>query len=542
MNRFADTVIYGNFYTVDAKNPKAQAAAIKNGIFTYVGDADGAKSFVGEGTKEEFYNDGLILPGFVDGHAHGNLGGSKALLMCKLNDCKTLEEIRERLKKFIAEHPEMDKIQGMGWNEVFFDKGGPTAAMIDDLTDKPVAMIDYGHHSFWLNSAAMKLKNITKDTPDIADGVIVRDAEGNPTGCFHEGTKIYFEDLLYHFTVDQYKEALLFYQDFFLSCGITMTFDPMVNYDYGSENVMEAYHQLDAEGKLKIHVHGGYQVFVDKNPVTDVEHAIKLRDKFKGNKFAVDHIKILLDGVIDTRTAYLCEPYSDKDDNYRGMLRFDLDTLTETVKKSNELDIIMHIHTIGDGAVNFALNAFEKAQSTPDNRNALTHLQLVNPADIDRMAKLGVIAVTNPYWFFKYDTVHRQTVSFVGEERAEKQYPMKSFFDKGIIASQASDYPVTPEPNPLISIQLGVNRQVPGMPNSLLGGNERVTVEQMIKAATFNGAYQFKCENTLGSITVGKKADMVVLDSDITACDSEKIADAQVLRTMIDGEWVYTRA
>lgn len=542
MNKFADTVIYGNFYTVDAKNPKAQAAAIKNGIFTYVGDADGAKSFVGEGTKEEFYNDGLILPGFVDGHAHGNLGGSKALLMCKLNDCKTLEEIRERLKKFIAEHPEMDKIQGMGWNEVFFDKGGPTAAMIDDLTDKPVAMIDYGHHSFWLNSAAMKLKNITKDTPDIADGVIVRDAEGNPTGCFHEGTKIYFEDLLYHFTVDQYKEALLFYQDFFLSCGITMTFDPMVNYDYGSENVMEAYHQLDAEGKLKIHVHGGYQVFVDKNPVTDVEHAIKLRDKFKGNKFAVDHIKILLDGVIDTRTAYLCEPYSDKDDNYRGMLRFDLDTLTETVKKSNELDIIMHIHTIGDGAVNFALNAFEKAQSTPDNRNALTHLQLVNPADIDRMAKLGVIAVTNPYWFFKYDTVHRQTVSFVGEERAEKQYPMKSFFDKGIIASQASDYPVTPEPNPLISIQLGVNRQVPGMPNSLLGGNERVTVEQMIKAATFNGAYQFKCENTLGSITVGKKADMVVLDSDITACDSEKIADAQVLRTMIDGEWVYTRA
>lgn len=118
---------------------------------------------------------------------------------------------------------------------------------------------------------------------------------------------------------------------------------------------------------------------------------------------------------------------------------------------------------------------------------------------------------------------------------------MKSFFDKGVIASQASDYPVTPEPNPLISIQLGVNRQFPGMPNSLLGGNERVTVEQMIKAATFNGAYQFKCENTLGSITVGKKADMVVLDSDITACESEKIAEAKVLRTMIDGEWVYTR-
>ena len=542
MSNFADKVIYGNFYTVDAQNPKAQAAAIKNGIFTYVGDAHGAKSFVGEGTKEEFYNDGLILPGFVDGHAHGNLGGSKMLLMCKLNDCKTLEEIRERLKKFIAEHPDMDKIQGMGWNDADFGVSGPTAAMIDDLTDKPVVMIDSGHHSYWLNSAAMKIKNITKDTPDIADGVIVRDENGNPTGCFREGTKIYFDDLLYHFTVEEYKQALLAYQKSFLELGITATFDPMVNYDYGYETVMEAYHQLDAENKLKLRVHGGYQVFVDKNPVADVENAIKCREKFKGDRFSVDHIKILLDGVIESMTAYLNEPYSNRNDGYRGMIRFDLETLTETIKKSNELDITMHIHTIGDGAIDFALKAMEKAHTTPDNRNALTHLQIVDPSDIDRMAKLGVVAVTNPYWFFKYDTVHRQTVSFVGEERAEKQYPMKSFFDKGIIASQASDYPVTQVPNPLISIQLGVNRQFPGMPNSLLGGNERVTVEQMIKAATFNGAYQFKCENTLGSITVGKKADMVVLDSDITACESEKIAEAKVLRTMIDGEWVYTRA
>ena len=388
----------------------------------------------------------------------------------------------------------------------------------------------------------MKIKNITKDTPDIDDGVIVRDENGNPTGCFREGTKIYFDDLLYHFTVEEYKQALLAYQKSFLELGITATFDPMVNYDYGYETVMEAYHQLDAENKLKLRVHGGYQVFVDKNPVADVENAIKCREKFKGDRFSVDHIKILLDGVIESMTAYLNEPYSNRNDGYRGMIRFDLDTLTETIKKSNELDITMHIHTIGDGAIDFALKAMEKAHTTPDNRNALTHLQIVDPSDIDRMAKLGVVAVTNPYWFFKYDTVHRQTVSFVGEERAEKQYPMKSFFDKGIIASQASDYPVTQVPNPLISIQLGVNRQFPGMPNSLLGGNERVTVEQMIKAATFNGAYQFKCENTLGSITVGKKADMVVLDSDITACESEKIAEAKVLRTMIDGEWVYTRA
>ena len=541
MKKFAEKIIYGDFYTVDEKNPKAQAVAIQDGIFTYVGDAAGAKAFVGENTKEERFEGGLILPGFVDGHAHGNLGGSKMLLMCKLNDCKNLDEIRARLKDFIAANPEMDCIQGMGWNDADFGTSGPTAAMIDDLTDKPVSMIDYGHHSYWLNSAAMKLKNITKDTPDVADGVIVRDAEGNPTGCFREGAKIYFEDFIYHFSVDQYKKAILCYQDSFLALGLTTIFDPMVNLDYGWENVMEAYHQLDAEGKLKLHVHGGYQVFVDKNPVADVEHVAKLRDKFKGNRFAVDHIKVLLDGVIESRTAYLNEPYSDSTDGYRGMLRFDLDSLTATVKKSHEQNFTIHIHTIGDGAIDFALNAFEKAQTIPAQRAALTHLQIVNPADIDRMAKLGVVAVTNPYWFVKEDSAYPQTVSFVGEKRAEHQYPMKSFFDKGIVVTQGSDYPVTQVPNPLESIQLAIMRQISGKSETLLYGTERVTVEQMIKATTLNGAYQFKCENTLGSITVGKQADIVVLDSDITACASEKITDAKVLGTMIGGEWVYNR-
>ena len=540
MQNFANTVIYGNFYTVDKKHPKAEAVAIKGGKFVYVGDAAGAKDFVGEGTKEERYENGLILPGLVDGHAHGNLGGSKMLLMCQLNDCKTVDAIRARLKDFIEKNPEMNKIQGIGWDDATFGVEGPKAEMIDDLTDKPVMLIDYGHHSYWLNSSAMKFKNITKDTPDVADGIIIRDAEGNPTGCFREGAKIYFEDLVYHFTVEEYKKALLAYQDVFLSLGLTMTFDPMVNMDYGYENVMEAYHQLDAEGKLKLHVHGGYQVFVDRNPLPDVEHAVKLREKFKGNKFAVDHIKILLDGVIESRTAYLNEPYVDKDDNYHGMLRFDFDTLTETIKKSNELGITIHIHTIGDGAIKFALDAFEKAKTTPAQRAALTHLQIVNPADIDRMTKLGVIAVTNPYWFGKDGLGYPQVVSFVGEERAEKQCPMKSFFDKGVVVTQASDYPVTTEPNPLRSIQLAVMRQLPGRSETLLNGSERITIEQMIKAATFNGAYQFKCEDTLGSITVGKDADMVVLDSDITACASEKITDAKVLGTMIGGEWVYT--
>ena len=537
----AETVIYGNFYTVDEKKPKAQAVAISDGIYTYVGDEAGVKSHIGKGTKVLKYKRGVILPGLIDAHSHGHLGGSGMLLMCQLNDCKTVEAVRARLKEFVDKHPEYDRIQGIGWDDATFGAEGPKASMIDDLTDKPVSLIDYGHHSYWLNSAAMKFKNITKDTPDVADGVIVRDANGNPTGCFREGAKIYFADLIYHFDVEQYKQAILAYQDLFLSLGLTMLYDPMVNLDYGSENVMQAYHQLDAEGKLKLHMHGGYQVFADKNPVADIEHAVALRKKYHGRHFDIDNIKILLDGVLESRTAYLNEPYSDSTDGYRGMLRFDVDTLAATVKKANAEDITIHIHTIGDGAITVALDAFEKANSPADKRNAITHMQLIKPADMDRMAKLHVVAVANPFWFAKEPLYHKNlSVPYLGEERAENQYPMKSLFDRGIVVTQATDYPVTTDINPLVGLQMGVIRQVPGQPETSLNPKECVTLGQMIQAATINAAFQLKCEDTLGSITVGKQADMVVLDADITACKPEKITDAKVLGTMIGGEWVYT--
>ena len=195
---------------------------------------------------------------------------------------------------------------------------------------------------------------------------------------------------------------------------------------------------------------------------------------------------------------------------------------------------------MGDGATKTSLDSHEKAGTTPKMRNAITHLQLVNPKDILRMAKLGIVAVTNPYWFTK-DLSYDLSVACIGEKRAEEQYPMKALFDAGIVVTTASDYPILTVFNPLQDIQRGVMRQLPNQPETLMGGNERVTVEKMIEAVTLNGAYQLKCEDKLGSITVGKQADLVVLDLDIIACKPENIADTKVLKTMVGGEWVFTR-
>ena len=167
-----------------------------------------------------------------------------------------------------------------------------------------------------------------------------------------------------------------------------------------------------------MHIHDGYQIFSDKNPVKDVEHAFELQKKYPGKNFAIDSIKILLDGVLESKTAYLCEPYSDKNDNYRGMLRFDMETLVATIKKANELGITVHIHTIGDGAVKFVLDAFEKANSGKKFRNAITHMQVIKPADFDTMAKLGVVEVANTFWFIKDPDYHEKlSIPFLGDDK-----------------------------------------------------------------------------------------------------------------------------
>ena len=545
MKNFADKIIYGNFYTVDKKQPKAEVVAVKDGKFVYVGESAGAKDFIGKNTEVIKYDNGLILPGFVDGHAHCNLAVTQ-LFMCLLYDCKTVEEIRASLKKFIEAHEDFEVIQGIGWSDATFGENGPSANLIDDLTDKPVILIDSSFHAYWLNSVAMKLKGIDKNTPNVSSGLIHRDAAGNPTGCFREGAVKYIEDLVLHFPVEQYKQAILHFQNLVFAQGVTMFFDPMTNLNGPEKNVEEAYHQLDEEGKLKIHVHGGYQIIANRNPLAAVERAAQLRKEKAGKNFDLDNVKILLDGVLEGKTAYLEQPYCNNTDatkNYRGLLLFDLDTLAAVVKKANELGLTVHIHSIGDACTKTALDAFEEAGTFSEMRNAITHLQLVNLEDIPRLAKLGVVAVTNPYWFFKVPAYHYGlTVPYLGEERAGSQYPMKSFFGAGVTVTTACDYPVTIVPQPLLAMQLGVLRQQPNQPETLLNEKERVTVEQMIEATTLNGAYQFNCEEKLGSITVGKEADMVILDTDITACPSEKIAEAKVLRTMTGGDWVYTHA
>ena len=421
--------------------------------------------------------------------------------------------------------------------------------MLECQTDKPVDIADIGHHAYWVNRPAMERLGIHRDTPDVSDGIIVRDAAGNPTGYFREGAMDLLKPLT-TYTVEQYEQAVLHFQEEYLGYGETLVLDPIVNWD-NTDSFTEACRRLDEAGKLKMHIFGAYQVFQSEghDPIAEIEHAAALRERTRGRMFELNNIKVQVDGTFpgNPSTAYMKEPYCDphsKESGYRGQLRFDMETLTAVYRRSHELGFTVHAHTIGDGALAFALDAMEKAlaQTGPHGlRDAVTHLQVVDPADIPRMAKLGVVAVPDPHWFDMDEGYISLTAAVLGQERAEKQMPMKSFFDAGVVVTSASDYPVVNPAPPLTGMQKGVLRQLPGRPDTLHGAGERVTIGQMIEACTINTAFQLRCDERLGSIEVGKEADLVVLAEDITACAPEHIAGAAVLGTLVGGEWAWVR-
>ena len=543
MAKKADIVVYGNIYTVDKKQPRAQAVAISGGMFDYVGEKEGVKDYIGGQTQVLHFGQGIILPGLGEGHGHVAPGGTETLFTVHLNPYGTREEHLKAIREFAQKHPELDVIQGAG----FMPTDEYTSDMLEGVTDRPIVLADIGHHSYWVNHAAMDRLGIDRNTPDVSDGIIVRDAKGTPVGYFREGAMDLLKPLTV-FSVEQYKEAVLFFQEEYLAHGETLILDPIINWD-STDNAAEACHQLDKEGKLRMHIFAAYQVFQAQghNTLAEIEHAAELRERTWGPMFRLANIKVQVDGTIGPppATAYVKEPYSDpwsQEHQHRGQLRFDLETLTAVYRRSHELGFTVHAHIMADGALAFALDAMEKAQEQtgPHNyRDAVTHLQLVDPADISRMARLGVVAVTDPHWFGMDKGYLDMMAAILGKERAEAQLPMKSFFDAGVVVTSASDYPVENPAYPLLGIQKGVTRTVIGQPDTLHAPAERVTVEQMIEAATLNEAFQLKCEDRLGSITVGKEADMVVLGEDITTCDPQHIAESPVLRTMVGGEWVY---
>lgn len=535
----ADLIVIGKVYTANDKNLYVESFAVKDGKVIYVGDRQGAMFYRGDQTVVKEYTDGLVVPGFTEGHAH--VTQSVELLMGPLVNQESVGECQQVIKTFAEEHPDSKCIYGSGFDPGLFGPDGPTAALLDEIvSDRAVMIADEGHHGIWVNSKAMEIAGITKDTPDPPKGHIVKDADtGEPTGFLQERAVDLMTPAMPEIGVEQYKEAILYYQQIGLSYGITNAFEPVLSYSGDDMLHFDAYDQLEKEGRLKI----TFRAAPTFNPTDEddlfFEKMAALHKRFENrDKMQVNTVKFFMDGVVDGHTAVLREPYKMEPFDW-GPKMFEQEDLNCHVTRALQEGYNVHIHAIGDAAIDEAINACEAGQKAVPgrkHRNAITHLQVCAADHPKRMAELGIVAVINPYWFYETPLYEPLEKPFLGPERAENMYFEKSFIEAGVIVSQASDFPVTVPPDTMFGLHMLVNRMDPKTSKEPYTPWECIGVEEALKVMTIGGAYENGIDDRKGSIALGKDADFVCLSQDVTGIAKEQIAKTRILETWINGK------
>jgi hypothetical protein len=541
----ADLVLTnGVIYTVDKDRSVVEALAVRGDVIVYAGHDAGAQEFIGAETKVIDLEGRFVLPGLVDSHAHATSSVSD-IYEVPLYGIGSVEEYQQAIADFLAATPDLTALQGAGWINSVFGPKGPTAAMLDEVVPEiPAALYSEDYHSAWVNTRALEAAGVGRDTPDPEGGIIERDENGNPLGTLRETAMDLVADVIPPYTVEQYVEGLVYFQDFAHSLGLTTVYIPSL--PGGGGEGLNALRELEASGKMTVRFPTAVGVYPD-DELAVVDELVAKRDEEAGGPFEIVAAKIFMDGVLEGGTAYLEEPYLYQPGN--GELLWDPQKYNEMCAALDKAGVQIHVHSIGDAATRITLDGFAYAREqngSRDSRNMVTHLQLVHPNDIDRFAELGVIAVPQPYWFV-VDTYYTQAVEYVGQERADMQYPMKSFFDRGVTVASASDYPVSWPPDPMLAMELGVTRTVPAESEiyvdpdyeTALTPAEDVTIEQMIESFTINGAYATFKENEIGSLEVGKKADFIVLSQNLLEIDPKEIHNTVVLLTYFEGREVY---
>ena len=539
------TLILGNIITMDDKRPFAKAAIVKNGVFAYIGSAEDAKRIAGPDAQVLDYGDNFIYPGFMESHCHGHLAGYRAIGQANLMEAgfTNYPKYREIIKDFIAKNPQRNFYVAAGWveNEEYVSK-----TYLDEICpDKPLIMQTGGGHSMLLNTKAMEWAGIDAEYARKWGYDLVHvDKNGEPDGYICEGPVFEITPKI-PTTRQDIKDYLLAWQDIAFRGGFTAVGDA------GAEIVHPdaplAYHELEEEGKLKLRTYA-YMYVTDniESPKAEIARIAEQRIKLGGEHFHIIGAKAFLDGVTEAHTGWQNQDYLDQP-GYHGAERFnDHDKMVQLLVEANKEGMSVHVHSEGGGATHFMLGCIEDAEKITgnlDQRNVLAHLHFVTDEDIRRMAATGSVPAVPPLWSAKAPGVYEQEVAYMGQKLADEAYPIKSFYDAGANVVFHSDYPVSPMMDIKLSIYTAEKRNYP---KEVLGGvtaprnmKEAITREQSLRAMTINVARQFHQEHRLGSIEFGKIANMTVFDCDFLHDDIEKVAQANIVATIVDGEEVF---
>lgn len=538
----------GIIYTMEEDQPNAEAIAAKDGEIIFVGSNDDVEQYVGDDTEVIDLDGKMVSPGFMDGHTHPSGLWTDKLFSVDLSSLNTNEEYMEAIANFLDKNPDTEIINsGCGWKYGPYELEdgtnlGPTKEALDEVApDIPVILSSIDCHSVWANSKAFELAGIDENTPDPKGGEIVRNPDGSPRGVVREGSGLFskVEDMAPPLTKEQTKEAMLKYIEEANSFGIT-GIQPHGN----GELLVE----LEKEGKLTLRVAATSYVGGEMSSDEAVQRILGNHEKYNSDWVQFNTAKLFADGVTEASTALYLEPYgagAGKGHNHSGDTEWEVDEFNKMVATLDKAGVQVYTHAIGDAAVKMTLDAYEGAANVNgerDSRHTITHISSIDESDIPRMAELKVLADLQPFWFYK-DQYFDTEAAMLGEERALAMYPARKMWDEGVTIASGSDYPPTPDYRPLNGIEIGVTRNSPypeeQEKDMVRNANFALTVKEMLQSFTKNVAYQMFREDDLGSLKVGKKADMVVLGKDIIKIDPKDISETLIAYTIVDGKVVY---
>ena len=534
-------LLFTNGPVLTPEGRTATAVAVTGDRITAVGHAE-VHELAGPRTQVVDLAGRLLLPGFQDAHVHPVPAGLE-LTQCDLTRAKTAEDTIAAVRAYADAHPEREWITGGGWSMEAFEGGTPTKELLDSVVpDRPVYLPNRDHHGAWVNSRALELAGITRDTPDPVDGRIERDASGEPVGTLQEGAMLLVGRLTPPTTPADRLAALLHAQRHLHALGITAWQDAIIGRYAGMADASDAYLTAARDGSLTARVVGA--LWWDRERGAEqIPELVDRRAELSHGRFRASSVKLMLDGVAETGTAALLDPYLDKcgcATANRGTSFIDPDQLPKYVSELDALGFQCHFHALGDRAVRDALDAVAAARATngpSDTRPHLAHLQVVHPDDVARFARLGAVANIQPLWAAHEPQMDELTIPFLGPQRALWQYPFGALLRSGATLAAGSDWPVS-SPDPLQGIHVAVNRVEPGGTGPVFLPGERLDLAAAITAYTAGSAYANHLDET-GRITAGALADLVVLDRDPFAAPPEEVAETQVALTFVGGTGVY---
>ncbi|OUC92360.1 amidohydrolase [Streptosporangium minutum] len=519
----------------------AEAVLVRDGRIAAVGADSDVVRRAAPGHETVDLDGGLLTPGFTDSHIHPVQAGLERA-KCDLAEVYGLPEYLERIGAYARAHPGHEWIDGGGWDMAAFPGGLPHRSQLDSV-DRPVYLIQRDHHAAWVNTRALELAGITRDTPDPADGRIERDADGTPSGVLHEGAMDLVGLLTPRPTARDLSDALVEAQAHLFSQGITGWQDAIVGSYAGSDDQLPTYIAAAASGRLKARVVGA--LWWDRTRGAEqIPELMERREAAEGlERFRATSVKIMQDGIAENFTAAVIEPYCRCGGT--GLSYVDPALLKEYVAELDRHGFQVHFHAIGERAVREALDSFEGTD--PANRHHIAHLQIIEPSDVPRFAALGVTANLQPLWATHHAQMDELTIPFLGDERSAWQYPFADLLRAGTRFCAGSDWPVSIA-DPIQGMHVAVNRTEPGgsvhadyptAQTPFLPG-QSLDLATALTAYTAGSAW-INHDDDAGTITPGNRADLVVLDRDPFAEPASDIWRTQVAMTFVGGELVYRR-